>query len=292
MTLQDRLILNYRHQWPSIPGAFTSYNFSWDHYFDLAHSGAGLIVSHDRAGTGALKYTSAHGLYAYEFQAKRNLFIRAGAQFGMYRREVDFNRLTFGDQLVRGGGVSTSEVWLGEPRTFVDFGVGGLMYTRKLWLGAAAHHINQPNQSLLGQEAALPLKYSVHGGWRTTVKKSRGKQWADHSIVLAFNYKAQDKFDQFDIGMYYEPNPVVFGIWYRGIPVIKTYEPGYQNNDAIVFLFGLALEQWKFGYTYDATISRLITNTGGSHEISVIYEWANPRKRLERRRKPVPCAKF
>ncbi len=294
LTLQDRVVVNYRYQWPSIPGAFVSYNFSWDHYFDLARSGIGLIVSRDRAGSGALSYTSVHGLYAYEFQVARDKYIRAGTQFGMYKRQIDFNSLTFTDQLLRGGGgVSTSEVWLGAPKTFVDFGFGGLYYGRRTWFGAAIHHVNRPNQSILGNESALPFKYSAHGGFRTVVKKkSRGKQMADHSVVFAFNYKAQAKFDQFDVGFYYEPNPIVFGVWYRGIPALKAYEPGYQNNDAVVFLFGIQLEKWKFGYTYDATISRLVSNTGGSHEISIIYEWANPRKRLERRRKPVPCAKF
>lgn len=295
MTIQDRLILNYRNQWPSIPGAFTTYNFSWDHYFDLAKSGVGLMASHDRAGSGALSFTSIHGLYAYEIQADRDLFFRVGTQFGMYRRQVDLNKLTFGDQLVRGDpNLGTSETWIGEPKTFIDFGVGGLVYSRKLWLGLSAHHINQPNQALLGQnEGALPLKYSAHGGFRTKINRSaRGKNVREHSIVAAFNYKAQANFDQFDIGFYYEPDPVVFGVWYRGIPVLKTYEPLYQNNDAIVFLFGVQWDNWKFGYTYDATISRLVSNTAGSHEISIIYEWANPRKKLERRRKPVPCAKF
>jgi type IX secretion system PorP/SprF family membrane protein len=294
MTLQDRIILNYRHQWPSIPGAFVSYNFSYDHYFDLAKSGAGFIATRDRAGSGGLSYTSFHGLYAYEFQIARHKYFRVGTNFGMYRRDVDFNKLTFGDQLVRGTpDASTVETWVGEPQTFLDFGFGGLYYSRQAWFGVAASHINQPNQSLLGSQAALPLKYSAHGGWRTKInKRSRGKQLSEHSIVAAFNYKAQADFDQFDIGFYYEPDPIVFGVWYRGIPIIKTYEPNYQNNDAIVFLFGIHVKDWKLGYSYDATISRLVSNTGGSHEISIIYEWANQRKKLERRSRPVPCAKF
>jgi hypothetical protein len=49
-----------------------------------------------------------------------------------------------------------------------------------------------------------------------------------------------------------------------------------------------------FGYSYDLSISKLITNSGGAHEISIIYEIASERKKRKRRRSKfiIPCAKF
>lgn len=294
MTTQDRISANYRHQWPSIPGAFVTYNAAYDHNIDLASSGVGILFNHDKAGSGGLSMTSVNAMYAYEFRLKRYLFARAGFQMGYYRRFIDFNRLVFSDQLVRGGAqFPTSEAWFDEPNNFVDMSTGGLIYGRKAWFGIAAHHLNQPDQSLLGSGSSLPLKYSAHGGYRTTIKeKTVGKKRLRRDIVVAVNYKAQAKFDQLDVGFYYEPEPMVVGIWYRGIPLLKAYEPGYMNNDAVIVMVGYHWEKFKIGYSYDMTISRLVTNTGGSHELSIVYEWANPRKRVERRRKPVPCAKF
>ena len=294
LTTQDRVSANYRHQWPSIPGAFVTYNFAYDRNLDLLNSGIGFIVTHDQAGSGALSMTSVQGMYSYSFQVRRHVYIRPGIYAGMYRRAVDMERLTFGDQLLRGGSqFATSETWQGAPQTFFDFGVGGIVYGRHTWFGAAAHHINQPNQTLLGDQAPLPLKYSAHGGWRHSLKRrTQGRRTLSTDIVFAFNYKAQNQFDQLDVGFYYEPEPLVFGVWYRGIPVLKAYEPGYGNNDALVFMVGYWYEKFKIAYSYDATISRLVSNTAGSHEISISYEWADPRKQLARRRKPAPCAKF
>ena len=294
MTLQDRVVMNYRIQWPAIPGAFNTYNFSYDRNLDLASSGIGVLLNHDVAGTGALSTTSLRGMYAYEFKVKRYIRIRAGLQAGFYRRFIDFNRLTFTDQLVRGGGsIASTEFFGGDPKNFFDFGVGGLAYGRSLWVGAAFHHLNSPSQALLGGDGPLPLRYSVHGGYRINLEgRSVGKQIKTQDIVVALNYKGQAKFDQIDVGFYYEPEPLVLGFWYRGIPLFKALERGYQNNDAFIFLVGVRAKNLKIGYSYDATISRLISNTGGSHEISLIYEWANREKQLKRRRKPVPCAKF
>ena len=112
------------------------------------------------------------------------------------------------------------------------------------------------------------------------------------SIVAAFNYRAQGKFDQLDIGGYYERDPVFAGLWYRGLPV-KSYKTGYANNDAIAVMAGFKVGDWRFGYSYDITISRLAMNSGGAHEITTILELADKRKKKSMsRRRVVPCAKF
>ena len=72
-SIQSRVAMNYRNQWPQLPRAFVSYNFSFDHFFADVKSGVGLNVSHDRAGTGALTYTNVSLQYAYEFNDKRKV---------------------------------------------------------------------------------------------------------------------------------------------------------------------------------------------------------------------------
>jgi len=65
------------------------------------------------------------------------------------------------------------------------------------------------------------------------------------------------------------------------------------NNDAFVILLGYQWKDIKFGYTYDLTISRLISNTTGSHEISLIYEFNQNQKLLKKTRKIIiPCPKY
>jgi len=81
----------------------------------------------------------------------------------------------------------------------------------------------------------------------------------------------------------------VLGVWYRGIPVLEAYKPGYQNNDAIVFLVGVEAGRFKFGYSYDVTISLLAGYTDGANELSVSYQFCDPKRT---KKSAIPCPKF
>ena len=224
--LQTRAGLAVRDQWPAFPGAFVSTNFAVDHFFSETNSGVGLLVSHDRAGSGALRYTSASFQYAYEIELKRKVFLRPALQVGYVNHAVDFSKLTFGDQLARGGTVGSYEYLQGSSKSYANMGTGLLLFTPRMWMGMSLDHLNRPNQSLLGNETRMPMKFSAHGGWRTTF---RTPVIRDHeqSMVFAFNYRAQDKYDQLDLGAYFERDPFYVGMWYRGIPLFKRYETGY-----------------------------------------------------------------
>ncbi len=290
--LQTRFGLVARDQWPAIPGAFITTNFAVDHNLSEMNSGLGLMVHHDRSGSGALSYTSVTGQYAYEMQLKRKVFLRPALQIGWVQHAVDYSRLVFGDQLARGGTVGTYENMDGTRVGYTDLGTGLLFFTPKMWLGTALHHLNRPNQSLLQNEARMPMKFSMHGGYRITVRTPvilKNPQ----SFVFAFNYKAQQKYDQLDMGMYFEREPFFIGLWYRGLPLFKRYQPGYANNDALAILVGTIVNDMRIGYSYDLTISRLASHSGGAHEITLGYEIASRhKKRSASKRRVVPCAKF
>jgi len=291
-TAQSRLSLNYRNQWPSIPGAFVSYNFSYEHFVRELKSGFAIMGSRDQAGSGALSDNQVSLLYAYEIKLDRDLYLRPGVQFGQVFRNVNYNRLVFGDQLVTSNN-SSLEVFPDRNTSYLDVSLGTVMYGRYFWVGIAAHHINRPDESLLGlDESLLPIRYSAHGGYRVPMNRRVGSRTAS-AMVYAFNYRMQADFDQLDIGFYYEFNPMIFGVWYRGLPLAKKNDYGVINQDAIAIMLGYEYNDVKFGYSYDLTISPLLANTGGAHEVSLVYEFANPRNRkYAKRRRVIPCAKF
>ena len=78
------------------------------------------------------------------------------------------------------------------------------------------------------------------------------------------NFQKQGKFYQTDIGLYYYKDPLIFGLWYRGIPFATS-----QAGDAVIGLVGIKTNNLHIGYSYDFTISNLITSSGGAHEISL-----------------------
>lgn len=290
--LQTRMGMAVRDQWTAFPGSFVSANFAVDHYMSDLNSGIGLLVHHDKAGSGALRYSSVTAQYAYEIELQRKVFLRPALQVGWTNHAVDMSRLVFGDQLVRGGTMGTLESMEGVSISYADVGAGLLFFTPKLWLGASVHHLNRPNQSLTGQEARIPQRFSMHGGYRMRLRTPVIKQHPQN-VVFAFNYRAQEKYDQLDIGAYFEREPFFAGLWYRGIPLLKRYAPGFANRDAVAVLVGFIVNDLRIGYSYDITVSRLAARSGGAHELTLGYEIAQKhKKRAASKRRIVPCAKF
>lgn len=293
----SRLSTNYRHQWPGIPGAFVTYSAAFDQSAPAFNSGFGLLFMNDKAGSGSLRSTSINLLYSYEIQLTKKIAARLGIEAGRVVRDINFYDLVFADQISRGG-VATFEIPSGDKVSYMDFSSGALVYGKRFWAGVATHHINKPNQSLIGSDSPLPIKLSVHAGYNLPVGTSTLKKSEIESQYFspAINYRAQGKFDQLDLGIYYNNMPLVLGVWYRGLPLFKAYEPGYRNDDAVAILAGVTLyENLRFGYSYDLTISRLSTSTGGSHEITLSYQFCSYKNmKKSKKRKPIliACPKF
>jgi type IX secretion system PorP/SprF family membrane protein len=291
-SVQNRLVTQVRNQWAGIPGAFQAYNIGYDTYVPAIKSGLGLMVNHDRAGRGALRTTNVRFQYAYEARIKRNWFFRPSLEMSMVSKAIDFSKLTFYDQMIRDNAAATLEQPVLQPVSYFDFAAGLLTYGPKFWFGVSALHLNRPNESVYGyNDTPLPLKLSVHGGLRMRIKGNSLTK-LDHFIVLAANFQSQAEFDQLDFGIYYEFNPVIIGLWYRGLPA-KSNTYGYINHDALAALLGFQAGRYKFGYSYDITISRLnIASSAGSHELTISYQWAGKKNTKSEKIRIMPCAKF
>jgi type IX secretion system PorP/SprF family membrane protein len=286
---QSRLVMDSRIQWPEIPGAFQTYSLSYDQFVPMIKSGFGANVYYDRAGSGGLATTSINLMYAYELKINRKLFIRPAVEIGYDQQYIDISKLTFGDQLYTGNPTTGEPIDL-QNKQYFDIGTGVLLYSPVYWAGMVFKHINTPNQSLLNDKSPLPMMFSLHGGYKLRLKSS--KTLNRDYVFLAFNYTAQKKFDQLDLGAYYEHNNLTLGLWYRGLPIVYSPSTGV-GRDAVAILVGWSQNGMKVGYSYDITISLLGLNTGGSHELTIAYEWANKNnKRHSRKRRVIPCAKF
>ena len=286
----SRVVLNYRNQWPSIPGAFVTYAFSFDHYFHNYNSGLGVILTRDQAGTGRLSNNNIGLLYSYNFQIDHRWTMRPGVSFSYSERTLDFYRLTFGDQLNLNGTHNPSTFNPIEPMDrvgYFDASSSLLTYSRNAWAGVSVDHLMRPNQSMVEeQQSRVPMKFSLFGGYRFDYG---GEYMGDlgESISLAVLYRNQGKYNQLDAGVYWSKNPISLGLLYRGIPIFNNHVHGLFNNDAIVAMVGLRTKDFRVGYSYDMTISRLINSTAGSHEISIIYHFNQgpPNKKP----KMIPC---
>lgn len=286
-TAEYRLGLNYRDQWPAIPGKFRTYSLSFDKAMPNFNSGIGILATYDVAGSGDLSTTNIGLLYSYDFNINKQWHIRPGVNFKFYYQGLDFYKLIFNSQIT-GSGV-TQQVY---PPPFdnvadVDFATSALLYDERSWAGLTIDHLLKPKTSFYGNDDVIPVKINLYGGTQI-VNKSRLRQKMQEVMSVAMNFQKQGKFYQTDVGLYYFKSPLIFGLWYRGIPFVTS-----QAGDAIIGLVGLKTEQLHIGYSYDFTISNLISSTSGAHEISLVYEFNNMSLGQQRRRiRAIPCPEF
>ncbi|MEM6735680.1 MAG: type IX secretion system membrane protein PorP/SprF [Bacteroidota bacterium] len=292
---KGRMGINYRNQWPNLDANFETFSGYIDYHFEDYYSSAGLIVTTDKAGSAGLRSTTIGLQYAYQFQLNNQWTFRPGIEIAYNFQDLDFDKLIFGDQLSQSGitGNPTQEVFdSGLNVRFFDLSFGGILYNSSLWLGGAVHHITEPNQSIAEGDAPLPRRVSIHAGYRLPLSPgSLRTSQGERSVTPSFNYRAQAEFDQLDLGAYLTLEPILFGVWYRGIP-IKNLD-GVTNNESIIFMIGLQSKRTTFGYSFDYTISELGIDTGGAHEISIAYSFnlGNPLKPaadVRRLRCPIP----
>jgi type IX secretion system PorP/SprF family membrane protein len=289
----SRLVLNFRDQWPKIPGAFITYAFSADHYIRKLKSGVGLLFMKDQAGVSKLSTTNIGWQYSFNVRVNKTWYFRPGIHFLYTQRNIDYTNNTFVDQIsLYGISNTTIETISNTKAGFLDFGSSFLFYSRKHWFGTTVDHLLKSNQSFLGVESNTPIKYSFFGGKKFDINKRMGR-FNEESLTLSMLFKKQRNFKQIDVGAYWYKAPIILGIWYRGIPFIKDNSTGYRNNDAASFLLGYKTLTFAVGYSYDFTVSRLVGNTGGAHEISIIYEFnQGPKIKNNKKHNQVSCPKF
>ncbi len=269
-----RICLNYRNQWPGISGTFVTYSASYDQHIDAIKGGVGFLMTNDRAGQATINTTNISGIYSYQLNITREFSMKIGFQATYAQKSVDWSKLNFGDMIDprRGFVYNTSEVPNLTSRTNVDFSAGLLGYSRRYFFGAAVHHITEPDEGFLGV-SKLPMKFTGHAGAVIPL----GGRYGDSFVSPNVLYQQQGDFQQLNLGIYFTKGPIVGGAWYR-------------NRDSFILLLGFQQDLFKFGYSYDVTVSKLTNATAGSHELSFQMQFeCKPKKKKFR---TVSCPSF
>src|SRR5690349_15086139 len=249
ITPQQRLVLNNRIQWPNLPQAFNTFAFSYDIFVDELKSGFGALVTTDKMGSAGWRTTTASLLYSYKIRVSEKFVVSPGLYFGYGINGLDRSRLRMGDGLQFDGQSLDPELNKLGNQQYFDFGSGIIGYSRIFWVGAAFHHMNRPNLTVLGDEARLPMKMTFHAGAKIPLYNGPRTIGKVSYITPSFIYRIQGPISQMDIGVNYHIDPVSIGIWYRGKPFDENYI-GTINQDALIFTMGLYLANLNIGYSY------------------------------------------
>jgi len=273
-----RVVMNYRNQWPALTGTFVTSSVSYDQYVAGLQGGLGLLVTHDQAGKGTLNTTNVSGIYSYQQAITKKFSVLVGFQATYFQKSLDWSKLSFGDQIDprRGFVYNTNDVPRGGSTGNADFSAGIVGYSEVFFVGFAAHHLTEPNESVIVGNSPLPMKLTGHVGAAIPVG-AQGKYDTGTKISPNVLYQQQAAFQQLNLGLYVEHGPITAGAWYRA-------------RDAFILLVGFHAERFRFGYSYDVTTSKLTTATAGSHEISMQLQFDCKPKR--RKFRVVACPRF
>jgi len=265
--------INYRNQWPSLNNAYQTYALSYDQYFEDYNSSVGFYLQADNAGNGILKTNKAAAIYTYRLRVNREWQLKWGIELGLVQSRLNWEKLVFGDQIdpilgtvTPGGTPIPSEDT--EPEdlslTYLDIGTGGVLYSKKLYVGLSIKHLNTPKQSFLGKaenlSGGLPLRWNAHVGTEIPIRTGNKNRWKTF-ISPGIMYVRQGPFQQLNLGTFVGMGDIYGGLWYRHVGT----EP-----DAVIGAIGLRKGYLRFTYSYDITISPLSNKSGGSHELGIM----------------------
>lgn len=255
-----RVNMSYRAQWPGIYGTYSTVGVSVDKLAYKVKGGIGLMIMNDRAAQGTLNTTGVGLIYAPYVKLGPRSSISAAVQVGYWQKALNWNKLTFGDQIdPRKGFILTTNETPGLSRVGnFDLAAGMVFNSDHFFAGAAVHHILEPNESFLNGTSPLPRKYTVHAGGIISLEKGR---YEDESYISPnVMYRQQGDFKQLNLGMYVKKGSIVGGLWYRG-------------RDAFIVLLGIEAGKARIGYSYDVTVSKLTNASAGAHEISIGWQF-------------------
>ena len=216
------------------------------------------MAMHDQQGQGTIQTSMIAGTYSYYLKVNRKFRIMFGGQAAYFQKSLDWSKLTFGDMIDprRGFIYQTGDVPRGNgSHGFFDVSAGMVGFTKNFYFGAAAHHLNRPDESMILGDSKLPIRVTGHMG--ATIKLGQRGRYSSNTMLMPnIIYQYQNGFQQFNIGAYLKYEAFTIGAWYR-------------NRDAFIVSLGITTEKFRIGYSYDLTVSQLGGVTGGSHEISM-----------------------
>lgn len=254
-----RVAINYRNQWPQLTGNYVTYAAAYDSYFKNISGGVGLIALHDVQGQGTIQTSMLGASYSNYLKVNRKFRLMFGAQAAYYQKYLDWSKLTFGDMIDprRGFIYQTGDVPRGNGRRgFFDVSAGIVGFSKNFYFGAAFHHLNRPDESMILGQSKLPIKITGHIGANIKLGQ-RGRYSSTTFLSPNIIYQNQNGFQQLNVGAYLKYESFTIGAWYR-------------NKDAFILTVGINTDNYRIGYSYDLTVSQLGNGvSGGSHEVSL-----------------------
>jgi len=272
----QRVVANYRNQWPNQGNTFVTYNFTWDQFVSSIRSGIGVKLMYDRELNGVVNSINTSFLYSYHIKVNDRLFYTMALEAGFIYKQFNTSGLIFPGMIDQGTGTITGTYPLpfeDGQKIFPDFSFGMAGQLDDVYFGVALHHLTQPDQSIIegDQVGRLPLKITLHAGTKSH-QFHRGLLSREFTLSPNIIYRQQGSFKQINAGIYMKEDWLAFGLWYRNNLSLRP--------DALIAMIGIQKDKFQFGYSFDFSLSNVSAYSYGSHEISLTFFFGELHRRL------------
>lgn len=241
----------YRTQWVGIEGAPKTAVLSIDAPIKERKVGLGLQYVNEKIG--ALTQNAIVPAFAYRLRTGSYSWLSAGIGVGIFRNTVNGPDLNFKDASDQA--IPTSR----EGVTYVDVNTGLYYNSEHLVAGLSVLNLLKPHISYTGgqraEEGGIRRSYQFYGGFLLPV----GEGLSFQPSVL-FRSSQSISTIQTDIaGMLFIRAKAAIGLSYRNAESINILADYWINAD------------FRLGYAFDITTSKIANYVTGSHEIMLAY---------------------
>jgi type IX secretion system PorP/SprF family membrane protein len=292
----QRFTLQNKTQWESVTVPFTTLSASYDlpilkRYLKHDLFGGGIVINRDQEGDSKYGTTQVNLSLSYIRSVSRlnNQFVSFGIQAGAAQRTIDYSQLLFDSQwdgTSFNPGLPNDEQF--NSRNFFFFDLSSGVYWSIVQhngngfsAGVALFHINEPQQSLLGNDnIRLAPKLLINGNEQLMIT-SKIKLYPGILIMH------QETYNEVDIGSLVKFVQVPAEINYLALSCGMYYRVG----DAFNLIAGLDYRDFSLGVSYDINSSNLVpaSHNRGGLELTVMYILNKNKKNYV---KKIPCPIF
>ncbi len=278
-----RLGAQYRNQWSAVmtvPYKTTSIFGDAQLFRDKLENGwlgiGGVLLS-DIAGSGSLKSTKVYGSLAYHQMLGNSSLLSAGFNVGWANKRIDQSKLKFPDQFdgkffdnpITAVGLTNTNVGYMDVQAGMNY---AYFPQENIYINAgySIHHVNRPKETFFNDNTnagRIPMR---HIGFINAILKVNDRVIINPNAY--FTTQAQAKELVFGLNGNYNlsefgEKQLVAGLYYR-------------LGDAIAPMIGFELNNVKFTFSYDATVSSLnkFNNYRGASEFSIIKKGFYPNR--------------
>jgi type IX secretion system PorP/SprF family membrane protein len=267
---------NYRNQWSSVmtqPYKTMSLFADAQVFRDKLENGwlgLGGIVLSDVAGSGSLQSTKIYGSLAYHQMLGNSSLLSAGFNVGWANKRIDVSKLKFPDQFdgkFFDNTLPTSVSLNATNVSYLDVQAGinyAYFPSENVYVNAgySVHHVNRPKETFfndVSNNGRIPMR---HIGFINAILKMNDRVIINPNVY----YTNQAKGSELIFGLNANYNLSEFG---EKQLLFGAY---YRLGDAIVPMIGVELNNVRFTFSYDVTMSSLNKFNGsrGASELSIL----------------------